>query len=108
MAYRVFIHPSAPEDIEGLPPELQKRILSTAKRKVGEDPHGPWAKRLKGAEDLWRLRVGDYRIIYEVREDGEVVVVITSGTAGKSVTNWPDLFGNPRVCRGAPAGWSEH
>ena len=76
MAYRVFIHPSAQEDIEGLSPDVQKRILSTAKRKLGEDPRGQWAKRLKGAGDLWRLRVGSYRVIYQIRQDGEVWVVI--------------------------------
>ena len=76
MGYRVFIHPSAQRDIEDLPVNLQKRILSTAKRKLGEDPRGQWAKRLKGKQDLWRLRVGDYRVIYQIREDGEVWVLI--------------------------------
>ena len=76
MDYRVFIHPSAREDIEDLPVNIQKRILSTARRKLGTHPRGQWARRLKGEQDLWRLRVGDYRVIYQIREDGEVWVLI--------------------------------
>lgn len=40
-------------------------------------PHG--CRKLTGAEDLWRIRVGDYRVVYQV-DDAEMLVLIA--TAG--------------------------
>ncbi len=76
MAHRLLIHPSAKEDLQALPENIQGRILSAIKNKLGEDPRGPWAKKLKGEQNLWRLRVGDYRVVYTMRNDGEVSVLV--------------------------------
>ncbi len=61
MAYRVFIHPGAREDIEDLPVNLKKRILSTAKQKPGEDPRGQWAEVVPGASAWGYWRRGQAR-----------------------------------------------
>jgi mRNA interferase RelE/StbE len=44
---------------------------------LGEDPRRPDAniKKLAGPEDFYRLRVGDYRVVYEIR-DGELIIVV--------------------------------
>lgn len=52
MAHRLLIHPSAKEDLQALPENVQGRILSAIKKKLGEDPRGPWAKKLKGEQNL--------------------------------------------------------
>lgn len=76
MAHRIRIYPSAKAQLENLSTPVQERIRQAVDEKLAQEPCGPWAKRLKGERDLWRLRVGDYRIIYQVREDGEVWVLI--------------------------------
>jgi len=43
------------------------------------DPRPPGVEKLRGAENLWRVRVGDYRIIYTVRDEVVLVLVIRIG-----------------------------
>jgi mRNA interferase RelE/StbE len=38
-----------------------------------DDPRPPGATRLVGADDLWRIRIGDYRVVYAI-EDGRLLV----------------------------------
>ncbi|MEN8219164.1 MAG: type II toxin-antitoxin system RelE/ParE family toxin [Pseudomonadota bacterium] len=63
MTYRVNIKPAAQRYIKKLPPSLQIRII----------------KRLKGFENRYRIRVGDYRIIYEIHDNILLVVVLEVG-----------------------------
>lgn len=44
-------------------------------RSISDHPHLSNIKKLKGSEDAWRLRAGDYRILYEVDDSiGEITV----------------------------------
>ena len=64
---------------------LQKLAAETVSRivkRTGEltdNPFGPGTKKLRGAEDLYRLRVGDYRVIYSVDTKGRVVLLLLVG-----------------------------
>lgn len=40
---------------------------------LADDPRPPGVKRLKGASDLWRIRIGDYRVVYTIEDDRLVV-----------------------------------
>jgi mRNA interferase RelE/StbE len=75
MAYAVEFSPSAAREFRKLAPEIQRR-LSPHIDSLAQNPCGSGAKKLKGREDLWRIRVGDYRIIYEVRDRTLVVLVV--------------------------------
>ena len=46
---------------------------------LSEDPRPPGAVKLKGQRDLFRIRAGDYRVIYEIREQALVVLIIKVG-----------------------------
>ncbi|HSY78924.1 MAG TPA: type II toxin-antitoxin system RelE/ParE family toxin [Verrucomicrobiae bacterium] len=61
MAYAVEFSPSAAREFRKLAPEIQRR-LSPHIDSLAQNPCGSGAKKLKGREDLWRIRVGDYRI----------------------------------------------
>lgn len=65
-----------------LPANLRQRLIGAIEQ-VALDPFGnnPQAKRLKGAS-LFRLRVGDWRIIYAVERDRLAVVVAKIGARG--------------------------
>jgi mRNA interferase RelE/StbE len=72
--YRLAWRPSARKELNRLDRQVAARIL----RAVGEltnDPRPPGVTRLTGIDGLWRIRVGDYRIVYEI-QDGELIVHI--------------------------------
>jgi mRNA interferase RelE/StbE len=72
MTFTVIFRPSAKKEFEKLPASVQKPIL----RKIlalKENPYPTGSKKLKGPEGFQRLRVGDYRVIYEVA--GEVLYI---------------------------------
>jgi len=60
---------------------IQKRIVRSIES-LADDPRPGGVKKLAGADDLWRLRVGDYRVIYEIRDRALVVLIIAVGHRG--------------------------
>ena len=78
MAYEVVVQPSAARELRKLPREIRKRIG----RKIdapANDPRPPDAKVLQESEGFLRVRAGDYRIVYTVRDRLLVVLVIRIG-----------------------------
>ena len=78
MEYRVLILPRAQRQIASLPLQTRRRI-SDAIDSLEKNPRPPGTKKLKGTEDLYRLRVGDYRIIYAIQDDELLVIVVNAG-----------------------------
>lgn len=79
MTREVLLHPSVVDTLEDLPAASRERIEDALAR-LGEDPFtarsGADVRKLtgtQGREDLWRLRVGDWRAVYAVEGD-EVLV----------------------------------
>ena len=72
-AYEVLFARSARREIEKLDDELSARIYSKIEALAFEPrPHG--VKRLRGTtKSLWRLRVGDYRVVYEIDDEHRIV-----------------------------------
>jgi len=60
-----------------LDPRVQRLIQGTAAL-LAEDPRPPNAKKLKG-RDAFRVRTGDYRVIYGIEDDSLPIVVVTLG-----------------------------
>ena len=78
MAYRVELKPSAAKALARLPRRDQRRVA----RKIdalAEDPRPKAARKLSGAEALYRVRAGDYRILYQVQDDVLLVLVVRIG-----------------------------
>lgn len=65
MAYRLVLRPAAQRDLGGLPRATLGR-LERAIERLRENPRPPGCKKLSGFEHEWRVRVGDYRILYIV------------------------------------------
>ena len=75
MAYSVEVSPAAERQLKKLPAILQARIVRRL-RHLGENPRPPGAKKLAEAESLWRVRVGDHRVVYELRDKERIIVVL--------------------------------
>lgn len=72
--YTVQLKKSAEKELLALPAQVQVRIL-TALEALAHDPRPNGCKKLKGHENTYRIRVGDYRVIYEVH-DGKLLVYV--------------------------------
>ena len=78
MAYEVSFAPNAVRQFESLPRHAQVR-LATKIEDLENDPRPSGAKKLAGEGELWRIRVGDYRVIYAIIDDQLVVLVVAVG-----------------------------
>jgi len=75
--YELRVRPSVAKDLRGIPKADVKRIL-TRMQGLREDPRAPGCEKLGGAE-LYRVRQGVWRIVYEIHDEWIVVEVIRVG-----------------------------
>ncbi len=73
--YAVIYKTSADKALRKLPTAVQVRI-ATATDELGDNPRPRGCIKLKGEEDVWRIRVGDYRIVYTIEDDKLIVLVV--------------------------------
>jgi mRNA interferase RelE/StbE len=78
LAYRIVITPKAQREIKSLPRAIQDRIRP-AIRALRDNPYPPGMQKLKVIEDHYRIRVGDYRVVYAVEGEHVLVIVVTVG-----------------------------
>lgn len=64
-SYSLSYKPSVEKDLQSIPHSLVARIIGHVER-LPSDPFPHQSAKLQGAERLYRLRVGDYRVVYEV------------------------------------------
>jgi len=77
VTYEVFIERRAQRSLAKIVRPQRDKILA-AIRQLGTEPRPVGVKKLSG-RDAWRLRVGDYRVLYEVRDSSLVVLVVDIG-----------------------------
>jgi mRNA interferase RelE/StbE len=73
--YTLTIGRQAARDLESLP----SAVLVSVDRKIlalRNEPRPARAKKLKGPLDLWRIRVGDYRVIYSIDDRARLVDIV--------------------------------
>jgi mRNA interferase RelE/StbE len=78
MTYRIIVQPRARKAYLALDGPVRKRV-GAAIDGLAADPRPPGAKALTGMTGLLRVRIGDYRVVYEVQDDRLVVLVIDIG-----------------------------
>ena len=76
-SYRLVIKPSAGKEIEALPKQDRRRIVAKI-TSLSRDPRPPGCEKLSG-HDQYRLRQGNYRILYAIQDLDLVVVVVKVG-----------------------------
>ncbi len=74
MKYRVEVHRSVYKDLDRVPAHYVSRIKQILQA-LQEDPRPPGVKKLRGQENTYRLRVGPYRILYDINDAEKRVYV---------------------------------
>lgn len=75
--YKIELRPAAARAMRKFDPPVARRIQA-AIALLAEDPRPPASRPLRGRA-AWRVRVGDYRVIYTIEDDILLVVVVTLG-----------------------------
>jgi len=75
--YRIELRPAAIRSLRKLEPGIRRRIQG-AIALLAQNPRPPGARAFQGRPGL-RIRVGDHRILYVVKDDGLLVVVVRLG-----------------------------
>lgn len=78
MTYRVTLSPMAARQLRKLDAPVRRRIQAAVDL-LAEQPRPPAATRLVGGAGEWRVRTGDYRIVYEIEDDHLLILVLRLG-----------------------------
>ena len=75
MAYRIEFRPAALRDLKRVPKLVRIRLM-TAIAALANTPRPPGSVKLQGPEGFHRIRVGDYRVVYLIRDRILLVCVV--------------------------------
>jgi mRNA interferase RelE/StbE len=75
MGYEVRIAPTAQRQYRKLPAEVRQRVAK-ALAALSEEPRPSGVVKLRGSSNRWRIRIGDYRIIYRIEDEIVLVTIL--------------------------------
>ena len=78
MAYNIEVLPTAKRQLDRLPADIQRRIAKAVDQ-LRENPRPVGAIKLTGNGGLYRVRSGDYRIVYRIEDNRLLVLVVKVG-----------------------------
>jgi len=73
--YEVYLERAAERDLKRLLPADFERIITSIKN-LSENPRPPSCRKITGSKRDWRIRIGEYRVIYEIDEKAKAVKVM--------------------------------
>lgn len=79
MSWRVLYHPEVDEDLQAVGPAAARRIIRAIDAKLTEAPEQFGAPLSGNLTDFRKLRIGDYRVVYQVASKLVVVFVLAVG-----------------------------
>jgi len=74
-SYRVEISKSAAKDLRGLDRKWIPRIVASIES-LESDARPSGCKKLVGSDHTYRIRIGDYRVVYDIHDDKLIVLVV--------------------------------
>jgi len=78
MTYRIEFRPAALRELAKLETSTRRRIAATLES-LAKTPRPPGIEKLKGHDQRYRVRCGDYRIIYEIEDRVLIILVLCIG-----------------------------
>ncbi len=79
MSYAVEFAPRAARQFRKLPARARRRLAPHIDA-LAHNPRPPGVKKLQGADNVYRLRIGDDRLVYELRDRARRVLVLAVGS----------------------------
>jgi len=73
--YEILLERNAERDLKKLPKDMFDRVLLGIKS-LAQNPKPHRVRKIVGSKNGWRIRIGDYRVIYEVDEEGRAVKIM--------------------------------
>jgi mRNA interferase RelE/StbE len=70
--HKILLERNAEKDLDRLPPPFRPRIIA-AIRQLANDPRPPGCRKLIGGTNDWRIRVGVYRVVYEIDDRAKIL-----------------------------------
>jgi mRNA interferase RelE/StbE len=77
--FRLEVSPAADRDLEKLKGRIRRQDferLRAAVRNLADEPRPQGVRKVKGTERAYRIRVGSYRVVYEVYNDDNLVLIL--------------------------------
>jgi mRNA interferase RelE/StbE len=74
-SYKVVFKPTALKQLETIEPRADRQRITKTIAQIADNPRPPGCQKLEGTRNTYRVRQGDYRIVYDV-EDARILVLI--------------------------------
>ena len=78
MDYTIHFEKAAIRVLKKLPPDVSEQLRRVIEP-LASQPRPPGCLKLKGSSNLWRIRSGDYRIIYQIQDARLIVLIVDVG-----------------------------
>ncbi len=78
MTYQVILSPAAQRQTKKLEPKIQKQIIRCLRLLI-TNPRPSGIKKLSGRKEVYRIRTGNYRILYQIQDNKLLVLVLEIG-----------------------------
>jgi len=88
LRYRIQVKKSAAKALKKIPKSERKRIAELIES-WSDNPPNPDKSKMKGDNPFHKIRIGDYRIIYEIQEDVLIILVVKIGHRKDVYRNLP-------------------
>ncbi len=70
--HKILLERNAEKDLDRLPSSFRLRVIAVI-RQLATQPRPPGCRKLVGGVNDWRIRVGDYRVLYEISDREKIV-----------------------------------
>ena len=78
MTYRIEVAPAAVRQLRNLDVAARRRVQAAIEL-LAEHPRPSGARKLAGGDGEWRVRTGDFRVVYQINDDVLLVLVVAVG-----------------------------
>ena len=75
MTYEIIITKSIQKQLDNLPNNIQERVYEKFSQ-LAEEPRPDGVVKLKGYDNEYRIRIGDYRLVYEIQDEQLIVLLV--------------------------------
>ena len=77
--YKLSIKPSAGKELEAVGPKQDRTRIIAKISALAENPRPRGSEKLAGYDDRYRIRQGNYRVVYEIDDDSSYVIIYKIG-----------------------------